>query len=110
MKKKFLKLKKPLQRNVKKQTGKGHIPTPYLFTPGDTPQDLLSGFQYILPVYWLSSIPHVKRERILDHAPEKLSEGLPLLGVGGSEVLGDCSHALNAGGEGGLLHTGVLGS
>ena len=34
-----------------------------------------------------------------------------LFGVGRSEVLGwDCSYALNAVGEGGLLHAGVLGS
>ena len=39
-----------------------------------------------------------------------LNKGFPLLGVGRSEVLGgDCSHALNAVGEGGLLHAGVLG-
>ena len=41
--------------------------------------------------------------QVLDHVNKMLNEGLPLLGVGGSEVLEDWSHALNAGGEGGLL-------
>ena len=93
---------------------RGYIPSPYLSTSGDTPQVLISGPQYILPVVGTAGLfenqPQVLPGQFFDHVNKMLGEGLPLLGVGRSDVLGDCNHALNALGEGGQLHAGVLGS
>ena len=57
----------------------------------------------------IEDVPQVALGQFTDHVRCSIKAFLSSV-LGRSEVLGDCSHALNAGGEGGLLHTGVLGS